>query len=63
MHRALKFKAKIDALDKENRNAWLIATINGNLPFVKVIIENGANFKVKNYFGKSLYDLTVSMDR
>ncbi|CAF0868090.1 unnamed protein product [Brachionus calyciflorus] len=59
----LKFNAKIDALDKENKSALLIATINGNLPFVKVLIEHGANFNTKNNFGKSLYDLAVSMDR
>ena len=59
----IKFKAKIDVVDKENKNALLIATINGNLPFVKVLVENGANYKLKNNFGKSLYDLAVSMDR
>ena len=59
----IKFKAKIDVLDKENKNALLIATINGNLPFVKVLVENGANFDVQNSYGKSLYDLAVSMDR
>lgn len=31
----IKFKAKIDTLDKESKNALLIATINGNLNFVK----------------------------
>jgi len=59
----IKFKAKIDTLDKENKNALLIATINGNLPFVKVLVENGANFDTQNTYGKSLYDLAVSMDR
>lgn len=59
----IKYNAKIDVLDKENKNALLIATINGNLGFVKALIENGANFNVKNKFGKSLYDLAVSMDR
>ena len=59
----IKFKAKIDTLDKENKNSLLIATINGNLPLVKVLVENGANFDVQNTYGKSLYDLAVSMDR
>lgn len=55
--------AEIDALDKKNKNALLIATINGNVPFVKVLLENGANFRFKNNFGKTLYDLAISMDR
>lgn len=59
----IKFKAKIDVVDKENKNALLIATINGNLPLVKVLVENGANYRLKNNFGKSLYDLAVSMER
>ncbi len=59
----IKHGASIDIVDKKNKNAILIATVNGNLPFVKVLIENGANFKFKNKFGKTLYDLAVSMDR
>lgn len=59
----IKFKADIDVFDKENKNALMIATINGNLPFVKILVENGADFSVKNNFGKSLYDLAVSMER
>ncbi|RNA45163.1 Fibronectin type 3 and ankyrin repeat domains 1 [Brachionus plicatilis] len=59
----LKYGAKVDALDKENKNALLISTVNGNLAFVKTLIQHGANFNTKNNFGKSVYDLAVSMDR
>ena len=59
----LKFNADINAVDKKNKNALLIATINGNLPFVKLLLESGANFRYKNKFGKTLYDLAISMDR
>lgn len=59
----IKYGANIDAIDKEGKNALLIATINGNLSFVKVLIQYGANFNTKNNFGKSVYDLAVSMDR
>lgn len=59
----LRFKADVNVLDKENKNALLIATINGNLPLVKLLVESGANFNAKNNYGKSLYELAISMDR
>ena len=59
----IRYKADIDAVDKENKSALLIATINGNLPLVRLLIEHGANINIKNNYGKSLYDLALSMDR
>lgn len=59
----IRHGADINVMDKEKKNALLIATINGNLPLVKLLVEKGANFETKNGYGKSLYDLAVSMDR
>lgn len=60
----LKFNADVDVLDKDNKSALMIATINGNVPLVQVLLESGgANINIKNKFGKNLYDLAVAMDR
>ncbi len=59
----IRYKADLDAVDKENKTALLIATINGNLPLVRLLIEHGANVNIRNSYGKSLYDLALSMDR
>jgi ankyrin repeat protein len=59
----IRYGADVNAVDKKNKNALLTATINGNVPFVKVLLENGANFRFKNKFGKTMYDLAISMDR
>jgi ankyrin repeat protein len=57
----IRYNAKVDVMDKQMKNPLMIATVNGNLPFVQVLVESGANFLVKNQFEKSLYDLAVSM--
>ena len=59
----VRYKARIDAMDKEDKTALMIATVNGNLQFVQVMIENGADFTIRTKFGKSLYELAYSMDR
>lgn len=41
----------------------MIAVINGNQPLVEVLVQNGADLTIRNEYGKSLYDLAVSMDR
>jgi uncharacterized protein len=59
----IKYNANLNLVDKENKSALMIATINGNLPLVEVLVENGANMNVKNKFGRNLYDLALGMDR
>ena len=59
----IKFKADINILDKDNKNALMIAVINGNQPFVQVLVEAGADLSIKNEYGKTAYEMAVSMDR
>jgi ankyrin repeat protein len=59
----IKFKADLNALDKDNKSALMIAVINGNQPFVQALVENGADINIKNEYGKTTYEMAVSMDR
>lgn len=58
-----KFKADVNILDNDHKSALMTAVVNGNQPFVQVLVENGADLSIKNDFGKTAYDLAVSMDR
>jgi ankyrin repeat protein len=57
----IRYDAKIDVVDKQMKTPIMIATVNGNLPFVQILVKSGANFLIKNQYEKSLYDLAVSM--
>lgn len=59
----IKFKADIDVLDKDNKNALMIAVINGNQPFVQTLVEHGADLNIKNEYGKTAFEMAVAMDR
>lgn len=59
----IKFGADINAKDKENKTALMMAVINGNQPLVEVLVENGADLNFKNEYGKTPYELAVAMDR
>ena len=59
----IRYGAKIDVVDKQMKTPIMIATVNGNLPFVQTLVKSGANFLIKNQYEKSLYDLAVSMVR
>ena len=59
----IKFKADINVKDFEKKSPLMIAVINGNQPLVEVLVQNGADLTIRNEYGKSLYDLAVSMDR
>ena len=41
----------------------MIAVINGNQPLVELLINNGADIKIRSEFGKNIYDMATSMDR
>lgn len=59
----LRFKADVNAVDKDNKSALMIAVINGNQPLVQTLVEHGADINIKNEFGKTAYEMAVSMDR
>jgi ankyrin repeat protein len=58
-----KFKSNVNILDNDHKSALMTAVVNGNQPFVQVLVENGADLTLKNDFGRTAYDLAVSMDR
>ena len=49
--------------DVNQKTALMVATINGNLPFVQVLVSHGADMTKLNEYGKSLYELALAMDR
>ncbi|RMZ95691.1 fibronectin type 3 and ankyrin repeat domains 1 [Brachionus plicatilis] len=59
----IKYKADINIVDKDNKNALMIAVINGNQPFVQCLVENGADLNITNEYGKTAYEMAVAMDR
>ena len=59
----IKYKANLNILDKDNKNALMIAVINGNQPFVQCLVENGADLNITNEYGKTAYEMAVAMDR
>ncbi len=58
-----KYGAHLNVEDVNERSALMIATINGNLPFVQVLVHSGADIYTLNSDGKTLYDLALAMDR
>ncbi len=58
-----KFKADVNVLDNEKKSALMVAVINGNQPFVQVLVENGADLNLKNEYGRTPYEMAVAMDR
>ena len=59
----LKFKANINILDNDKKTALMIAVIKGNDALVQVLINYGANLEIRNEFGKSPYDVALSMEK
>lgn len=59
----IRYDAKIDVIDKQGKTPLMIATVSGNLPFVQMLVQSGANFLIKNQYEKTLYDLAVAMVR
>ena len=45
-----KYKCDVNVLDNEKKSALMIAVINGNQPFVQVLVEHGADLNGLNYF-------------
>jgi ankyrin repeat protein len=59
----VKYGADVNRLDKDNKSALIIAVINGNQPFVQTLVEHGADLNITNEFGKTPYEMAVSMER
>jgi ankyrin repeat protein len=59
----IKEGADVNLLDKENKSALMIAVINGNQPLVETLIENGADLYIKNEYGKTPFEMAVSMEK
>lgn len=58
-----KYGAHLNVEDNNEKSALMIATVNGNLPFVQVLVYCGADIYTLNSDGKTLYDLAQSMER
>ena len=59
----IKYDANMNIADINHKTALMISTINGNLPFVQVLVSHGADLYTLNEYGKSLYELAIAMDR
>lgn len=59
----IKYDADMNIADNNQKTALMIATINGNLPFVQVLVTHGADLYALNEYGKGLYELAIAMDR
>ena len=59
----IKYGAHLNVEDFNNRTALMIATINGNIEFVKAMVNSGADIYILTEDGRSLYDLAQAMDR
>ena len=59
----IKFKADVNARDKENKTALMMAIINGNQPLVELLVNHGADIMFKNEYGKNALDLAKAMER
>jgi ankyrin repeat protein len=59
----IKYDADLNVADINHKTALMVATINGNLPFVQVLVTHGADLYTLNEYGKSLYELAIAMDR
>ena len=58
-----KYGAHLNVEDNNEKSALMIATINGNLQFVQVLVYSGADINSLNADGKTLYDLAFAMER
>jgi ankyrin repeat protein len=59
----IRYGADMNIDDVNQKTALMVATINGNLPFVQVLVSHGADLTKLNEYGKSLYELALAMDR
>lgn len=59
----MKYKANVDIYDSDKKNALIIAVLTGNLPLVECLIDNGADLTLTNEYGKTAYDIAISLDK
>jgi ankyrin repeat protein len=54
--------AVVDATDKDGKTALMLAVVNNHLPLAEALLEHNADITIKNEYGKTAYDMAVSMD-
>lgn len=59
----VKYGAHLNVEDFNNKTALMTATINGNIDFVKALVNSGADMYILTEDGRTLYDLAQAMDR
>lgn len=59
----VRYNANLDIFDDDKKNALIIAVLTGNLPLVESLIDNGADLTLTNEYGKTAYDIAVSLDK
>lgn len=53
----------IDFRDKDGKTALMTAVVNGHMELVHLLIEKGADITIKNEYGKTAYDMAISMEK
>jgi fibronectin type 3 and ankyrin repeat domains protein 1 len=59
----VKHGADLNAVDNKDKTPIMIATVMGNLGVVKALVQFGSSINIKNKYGRSLYELALSMNR
>ena len=62
LNKEVNIKTLINAVDKENNTALILASKFGYHKIVKILIENGADINIKNNDGKTALDYAEEND-
>lgn len=62
LNKEINIKTLINAVDKENNTALILASKFGYDEIVKILIENGADINIKNNDGKTALDYAEEND-
>ena len=62
LNKEVNIKTLINAVDKENNTALILASKFGYSEIVKILIENGADINIKNNDGKTALDYAEEND-
>jgi ankyrin repeat protein len=57
----IKYGANINYVDFDKKNALIMAVLTGNQPLVQLLVEYGADLTITNEFGKTPYEIAVSL--
>ncbi|KAK2142501.1 hypothetical protein LSH36_947g01017 [Paralvinella palmiformis] len=53
----------IDVRDKDGKTALMTSVVNGHMELVHLLLEKGADISIKNEYGKTAYDMAISMEK